>query len=873
MKRWVFILLILACPATARAQSFTVGYRQTINVPTSGALAAFSLNDFFAEAIAKDETLTIFGRNPGSTQIVVVMHDGTKVFEVRVLAAPPSFPPGFVQPLTAAAADENGSYESRYTSDPSQSENIIDFMRREGDRSVQFHLDGLFLATPVAGRSMVSVSSGFYQVLTPHREITFLDATITNSPLTVDGSIVRGFHIRQGGFIFHIGYASLTTFENFILPSLKEGVVGVGYRISLGDHSSLTPNFYFFPGRLDSENIGQRGAVASLVYDYERGKNLSLLAEVGLSHGVGVADRFHFYSAHDQLSADLRYEPIQFASLSSNNLHGFYSDVDWTRDITPRITETMSFIGDHYTLRSLDLTNVVSSLNLETHIFGGWSLISGVNYGISKPRIPSGLAISALGLPIGVNFYSVHFQSSFLYQYSRNSSSLSRSDEFRVSLGTQWSGFHLSGYVDRQTEAPAISFTLAGVPGLQEALDNLAISASTPEQIAIALRETAGLANQGFIGGENINLDLLRLLAGSDLTWSNHSPSRQEFHLSFLYNRNTLLLGANQTEIGTFTYSVKFKKAYDFFASSSLLRSNAAGIPGWRKSPLFEVSFRRQFSTTPNFIISRRRGTIRGVVFADDGATGMYRPGGPVLFDVEVVLDDARRIHTDQNGHFAFTGVSYGLHFVEVDYHSSSPFFFTTASRVQSDANTEVNFGVAFSAARLFGSVRSDSGIGLSGVEIDLSGGLQHLRTQTDTEGKFQFEGLSPGDYEAKLDINSVPPGYSLAELETKRTAVEASVPAQVAFTLRAIRNISGKVTVYDQASHQEIPVSNITVLLRETSRTSVTDKNGDFLFRDLPAGPYSVVVIYQGREFKKFVDLPNIPASLKDIEINLGLK
>jgi hypothetical protein len=873
MKRWIFILLLVVYPATARTQSIIVGYRQTVSVSLPGALAAFSLDDFYAEATTQGETLTIFGKNPGLAHIVAVVSDGTRTFQVRVLPAPPSYPPGFVQPVPASAASENGSYESRYTSGPSQSENIIDFMRREGDRSVRFHLGGVFLFTPAAGRSTFGLSSVFYQILTPRRDVVLLDQFMTNSPLTVDGTIVRGFHFRQGAFLFHVGYASLTTFENFILPSLKEGVIGVGYRFSIGDHASLMPNFYFFPGRRASENIGQRGTVTSLVYEYEPGKNMGLLAELGFSRGVGAAARFHLDDAQDQWSANLRYEPVQFASLSFNSLHGFYSNVDWTRTLTPRLSSTLSFTGDHYTLPSLELTNVVSDLNLHLQLSRRWSLVSGANYGRSKSQIPVGSAISVVGLPIGVSFYSVHFQGSFLYQYSRNSSSLLRSDEFRTTLGTHWSGFHLSGFVDRQTQAPTIGFILAGIPGLQEALDKLGISATTPEQIALLLRETAGLANQGFLQGVNMNLSPVRFQASTDLTWSNRSSSHQEFHLNFLYNRNDFLQGGNQTAIGTFSYLLKFKNVNEIFASLSLLRSNTTGTPGWRASPLLEISFRRQFVSAPNFIIPRRRGTIRGVVFADDGATGAYRPGGPLLADVEVVLDDIRRIRTDHSGRYVFPGVSYGLHFVELVYHSTSPFFFTTPSRVQSDADTEVNFGLGLSSARLFGSVRSDAGIGLPGVEISISKGPQHFSAQTDDEGKFRVEGLSRGEYEVNLDTNSVPPGYSLAELETQRTTVEASSPGQISFTLKAARNISGRVTIYDRASRQDMPLPRITVFLRELSLSSVTDENGVYLFRDLLPGPYSPLVMYQGKEFKSDVVLPEAPAFLRGIDINLGAK
>jgi hypothetical protein len=863
----------MACPATARTQALTVGYRETIRVPLPGALAAFSLDDFYAEASVQDETLAIFGKSPGLTHVVAVVRDGTKIFEVRVLAAPPSYPPGFVQPLSASAPSEISSYESRYTSGPSQSENTVDFMRREGDQSIRFHLSGTFLSAPVPGQSAFSISSVFYQILTPHRDITFLDQLMTNSSLTVDGSIVRGFHFRQGGFVFHVGYTSLTTFENFILPSLKEGVIGVGYRFSLGVHASLTPNFYFFPGRPASENIGQRGTVASLVYDYEPKKSLGLLAEAGFSHGVGAAARFHFNDAQNQLSASLRYEPIQFAALGFNSLHGFYSDVDWTRYLTPRLTSTLSFTGDHYTLRSLDLTNVVSNLSLQLQLSRGWSLVSGANYGSSKLHIPLGPAISALGLPVGVSFYSVHFQAGLLYQYSRNSSAHLPSNEFRETLGTQWSGFHLSGFVDRQTRAPTIGFSLVGAPALQEAVANLAISATTPEEIALALRETAGLVTQGFIQGVNINLSPVRLQAGTDLMWSKSSPSRQQFHLSLLYDKNDLLQGANQTAIETLTYSLKLNNVNELFASASLFRSNSAGTPGWRTTPLFEISIRRQLVSVPNFIIPRRRGTIRGVVFADDAATGTYRPGAALVSDVEVVLDDTRRTRTDHNGYYVFLGVSYGSHFVELAYRSTNLFFFTTASRVQTDGDAEINFGVAPSSARLFGSVRSDAGIGLPGVEIEIFRGPLHFGAQTDAQGKFRVEGLSRGEYELKLDLDSIPPGYSLADLETQRVVADASAPTEIAFTLNAIRNIFGRVTVYDRASRQDVPVAGITVLLRELSRTSMTDENGGYLFRNLSAGPYTLIVIYQGKEFKRDVVLPNPPTFSKGIEINLGAK
>ena len=678
MKRWLFILLFASQPGLAGAQTLTVAYHDTITVTIPGAVAAFSLSTLYAEAKVDSEELSVFGKNPGSAHIVVVTHEGTKTFEVRVIAPPLSYPPGFVPPTSAAAARESSSYESRFTSNPAQSENIVDSTRHEGDRSVTFHFAGTFLFTPQTERSTFAASSVFYRISTSGRDVTLLDQLMTNSPLTVDGSIVRGFHLREGNFFFHAGYTSTTTFENLILPAEKEGVVGVGYRFAAGSHAFLTPNFYFFSGSRGSENHLAAGTVAALAYDYQRGKNLELLAEAGFSRGLAAAIQFHSYTAHHQVIANLRYEPMHFAALGLNNLHGLYSNFDWTHSFTKRLTSTFAFTGNHYNLPTLNLTNVVSNLNLQFQLLRHWSLVSGINYGSSQLHIPIGPSITTLGLPVGLSFDSPHFQSSFLYQYSAGSGAVSRSDEFRTTLGTHWGGFRWQGYVDRQTQAISIAFGQAGTPALKEALDQLGISATTPEQIALALSETAGLINQKLIQGININVSPAQLQASSDLTWSNHAHSRQRLDFRLLYNKNELQQGENRSTIGTFSYSLRFKNVNELFAAISLFRGGTQS--GWG-TPLLEISIRRQLNSVPNFIISRRRGTISGIVFADDGATGVHQAGGALLSGVEVVLDDVRRIRTDKRGGYLFDHVSYGSHSVEVIYRSPQPFFFTTASK------------------------------------------------------------------------------------------------------------------------------------------------------------------------------------------------
>ena len=56
--------------------------------------------------------LTVYGINPGLAHIVVVTDQGNKTMEVQVIPPPLSYPPGFVPPLSEAAAGETGSCSS-----------------------------------------------------------------------------------------------------------------------------------------------------------------------------------------------------------------------------------------------------------------------------------------------------------------------------------------------------------------------------------------------------------------------------------------------------------------------------------------------------------------------------------------------------------------------------------------------------------------------------------------------------------------------------------------------------------------------------------------------------------------------------------------
>jgi hypothetical protein len=65
--------------------------------------------------------------------------------------------------------------------------------------------------------------------------------------------------------------------------------------------------------------------------------------------------------------------------------------------------------------------------------------------------------------------------------------------------------------------------------------------------------------------------------------------------------------------------------------------------------------------------------------------------------------------------------------------------------------------------------------------------------------------------------------------------------------------------------------VSGLTVALKGTSFTKKTDASGAYIFRNLPAGTYTVAATFQGREFMQQVSLPPAPSFASNIVLNLG--
>ena len=232
------------------------------------------------------------------------------------------------------------------------------------------------------------------------------------------------------------------------------------------------------------------------------------------------------------------------------------------------------------------------------------------------------------------------------------------------------------------------------------------------------------------------------------------------------------------------------------------------------------------------------------------------------------MLDGVRFARTDASGRFRFEGVPWGRHLVEARVTSDQPTFFTTPSPAEVDAGASVDFGIgliAFERQRLFAHRRRSWSAWRGGPRRRLRsaghrafGRRRHVRRR-EAAGR---------EYEVTIEAGSVPAGYPLDGIEPQRVEVKADAPGRATFVLQPYRSVSGRARLFNRQSGQYVALTGARVELQPLGRKSVTDTNGLYTFRDLPAGDYTVVASHDKQEHLVVVTVPVGPAFMKDIDV-----
>jgi Carboxypeptidase regulatory-like domain len=867
---WALLCLVLCC-LLLPGQVYKVDPDKTITFPVDGASAAYTLDGFFAEASAENGVVSVEGKVAGDTHVVVVTPAGTQTFEILVNLMPPIFPPGFVAPTSGPEPAQSGYYEGRFYSYPAEIQNQIDFLKVNGDNWTHMHVvETNLLGAVEEGQSRVALSSATYEVATADRDITLLDKYVDESQLTINGSIIRGFHLMEGNWFGHVGYTSVATFDGLFLPVQPEFVAGGGYRYPLTENSSLTGSFYQIMIPF-SDQSGHSGSIGDLRYHYKPSENIWFNADLGISRGIAGAGRLHYITDRDAILGLARYMPLPFASLGANNLRGLHTDFSWTRHVTKQFEAGMTFYNSNLVLPGVQEKTISGSANLRYQLTRHWSVTGGAQASRFESEEPPGPTIRSFTLPAGLEFHSSHFGVNGQYQFSVTPGNDNGAKQFRASAHTGWGAFNLSANAERDANAPTLSFIFGQVNGLQQVLEQQGIQATSIQQVDELLSSDAYLIAAGFIKGATINVVPVRTQAGGTADWSTKGPHRRDLTYTFLYNDNQALQGSTIDIVHTLAFIQRLSRLDNVSMSCSVVGLKNPGSPQ-QFTPACMIAYRHQFEHVPYFVIPERRGTLTGNVFRDDQSKGEFAPGMMPMPEVEVVLDNLRRTLTAIDGSYRFPNVHRGKHKLEAIYTSNEPFFFTTPSSLEVDEDATTNFGIGYSLSGLTGKVLNDAGQGVAGIAVTIESRGKKWSATTEADGSFFVGSLEAGDYDVQADPDSLPAGYSADEFgDAQKVTVAKAAPGKAVFTARALRSIAGRVLIYDTKELRYVPVIGAQVRLLEPGLTAKADLLGRYLFRDLPAGSYTVSVQNEFQTPARTVRLGPQPTDVTDVDFQIS--
>jgi hypothetical protein len=635
--------------------------------------------------------------------------------------------------------------------------------------------------------------------------------------------------------------------EDLFLPADRRWVAGASYGIDRGG-IRWTPSIYGFfsePG----QTTARRGFAGTLAGEYGRGEALWFRGEAGVSRSVAAAVDIRYDTTRDHLIGHVTYKPQSYPTIGISDVPGTHGELAWSRRATSRLTAETFAAYDDYQFQSLHQTFSNGGLTLRYAASPRVTITSGAS--VNDLRTPSH-SIRTIAVPVGVAYDRPSFGASLSARVLDNDNASRRGDVIRLGARASRRGFTTSLWIERQRQAPTLDLIFREEPGLAQALQRLGISVHSPEEVARALRDNAALVNLGYIEGLTVNLTPKRLLAGFDASWIGAGEGRDQIRFHAIADRDENVGTTRTSTLATLSYSRHVLPQTEVFGSLSMWRGGARAFEQEGKS--VEVGVRQRFDGMPAMLQGRT--TIEGVVFLDPEMRGTAAGAAP-LPDVIVMLDGARTTRSDAHGAYAFHAVDGGAHSVVAQLPAPRPAYFTTASRVEVAGHARVDFGVIWSAARINGRVTSDANIGIAGVTIAaIAPNDVRVAAATDSSGQFTLA-VPAGSYRVALVPETLPAEYSTEEKE-RNVTLAADVPQTMSFSVVALRSVAGTAT------------GATDVTIESLNRRAEVDANGNFVFRSLPAGHFTLSAKVGNRTASHDITLPAEPVTLRDVVLDM---
>jgi hypothetical protein len=287
--------------------------------------------------------------------------------------------------------------------------------------------------------------------------------------------------------------------------------------------------------------------------------------------------------------------------------------------------------------------------------------------------------------------------------------------------------------------------------------------------------------------------------------------------------------------------------------------------PEVQRTTVFSLGVAKRFTAPPtSFLPGHHERIIEGRVFRDNNVTGIFDREDPGFAGLQVQLENGQSVLTDSEGRFKFTGVDAGRHQVSLALTQfRDPVRMTTTGEYDVDLIRErfavVNFGIV-NFARVVGNVFNDlrfedkrqpDSKGLPEIRLILDNGQEKRTVSTNGSGDYKLDDVLPGDYSLTLDSTSVPANYAVSQ-ETFQVHVAPISTLTRDVPVRALRSISGRVFLRIStlaAGPTADPEETKLVPLADAQITAgygiaKTDKDGNFLLRNLPAGDLTIALV-----------------------------